>query len=606
MASTSQDPSGGPWDRVAAGIMVACVLLGAAAGLLFFFLQAPVYRSEAAVLVLPTVGGLDSSVDTGRTGPIQIQTEAEVAHSVQVATRASAALDGAVSAQDLLRDSSVSTTQNSQVLAIQFDAATPELARDGAQALAEAYLDRRAAAARTALDDAAATLTEDKDIAKAELQSLTAKLSDGVSTEQRARINANIGLAVDKISDINSRLVALRVQTTEGGQVISAAYLPAGAISPVLWIDVAAGMVLGALAGTGLVLVRDRLRSRREQDARVAVPVASFVSGPAASNVRTDPTITEPVVRSTPRDATAAQMPRGEGPAEQASSSRSGRPPLRGTDPDSGLEVLAALRVEESGVVADTELAALSTFAVAIRARRDFAGPLLVVGVDYRPLITRAVYALADAWAGELGRSAVVFTDPGSVPVPGRPALSGPGLAEVVMGEQPTLATVTVLEPGARGALGPGAATIDLASATQSQRLTHVWEELAGGYGTVLAAVQTPFETALAQSVVQSAGSVVVVVSSGLGQQQDLAYAIEQLTWLGVADQLAGVISVFGPRLDHADDELEHAEPVGPVSESNVRPAVKSSPSSRLDEASKQRRLDQAVTKPATKAGGGA
>jgi hypothetical protein len=58
--------------------------------------------------------------------------------------------------------------------------------------------------------------------------------------------------------------------------------------------------------------------------------------------------------------------------------------------------------------------------------------------------------------------------------------------------------------------------------------------------------VQVPFDGALVQSVLQTAGPVLVVVKAGISQQQDLEYAIEQLTWLGVVDHVAGVVSVSG------------------------------------------------------------
>ena len=82
---------------------------------------------------------------------MQIETEAEVAHSAIVAAEAAESLDGAATAEQLLSDSSVSVTPNSQVLVVTFEADTAELARDGSQAMAEAYLTLRSEDAEEAV-----------------------------------------------------------------------------------------------------------------------------------------------------------------------------------------------------------------------------------------------------------------------------------------------------------------------------------------------------------------------------------------------------------------------------------------------------------------------
>ena len=73
-----------------------------------------------------------------------------------------------------------------------------------------------------------------------------------------------------------------------------------------------------------------------------------------------------------------------------------------------------------------------------------------------------------------------------------------------------------------------------------------MWADLEREYGSAMAHVQVPFDGTLAQSVMQTAGPVLVVVKVGLSQQQDLAYAIEQLTGLGLTDRVVGVVSVSG------------------------------------------------------------
>ncbi len=521
MAATDGGQGRGGRQRGTIAIVVVCVLLGGLAGFAFYSVQSPVYESETSVLVLPTAGGLDSSVGGTRTGEVQIQTEAEVAGSAQVAAAASDSLDGAASPQELMADGTVTTSPNSEVLVIGFSAGTQELARDGSQALAQAYLDRRSADAKQARDDAVGVLESKLTEAQANLTEATvalaaARVAGKVADEAQAE--ADIALAQSQISDVNSRLVALRVQTTQGGQIISEAPLPQNPQSPVLWIDLAAGLLLGALIGSGIVLARDRMRSTGQP---ADVPALS----PAPAVVRHVPAPVSPAVG-----------------VPMASEEEAGDRP-RGEDAASGLQVLASLELDDAGTVSAAEAAALGELAVAIAGRGGPDGPVIVVGVDYPALMTGAAFALSDAWASAVGGSALVLTEQ-SAPGSRGMSVAGRGLTDVLSGEWPVDGTVEVVEAGRQAVLGVGLAKLELPPATQRRRLANVWSDLEEEYGTVLAHVQVPFDGALAQSVLQTAGPVLVVVKVGLSQQQDLAYAVEQLNWLGVADQVAGIVSV--------------------------------------------------------------
>ena len=130
--------------------------------------------------------------------------------------------------------------------------------------------------------------------------------------------------------------------------------------------------------------------------------------------------------------------------------------------------------------------------------------------------------------------------------MPGRPTAAGRGLTDVLSGEWSALDTVVPVAGSRSAVVGHGQDDAHLPAATQRRRLQNLWSELDGAYGSTLVHVQVPFDDELAQSVMQTAGPVLLVVKAGLTQQQDLAYAIEQLTWLGVVDHVVGVVSVSG------------------------------------------------------------
>ncbi len=556
LTATSQDEGRRPWGAAQVALVVVCALIGGGAGFAFYALQTPVYESEASVLVLPTAGGLDSSTDGGRTTEVQIQTEAEVAHSAQVAADAATALGGVVTGQQLIDNSAVTTSPNSEVLVISFDAKTPELARDGAQALATAYLDRRSKAAAEIRDAAKAGLDRQLASLTEELNGYTDDLAAAKASGREsdlARAQANIAITQTQISDINSRLVALDVQTTQGGQIISEATLPASPTSPVLWIDVLAGVVLGGLVGSGLVL----LMQRRSADAELASSGSSALASlsrpttQAVTAIEPRPSIPPPPTGEFRADPPSLPAAAPAAAATVGMVTESVPPPAPPARPEPSeplsptrLDVLGSVEVDESGAVGGSDHAGLEGLVTSVAAASQRRGPLVLVGVDYPGLMTRAAVAISDAVNDVLGGAALVLTEPGGTAVAGRFTSDAPGLTNVLGGECAAADAVPAVSRQGAALMGPGSGSSDIPPATQRRRLGKLWGELANSHGTAVAQVQVPLDGALAQSVLQTAGPVLIVVKVGLSQQQDLVYAVEQLTWLGVTEHVVGIVTV--------------------------------------------------------------
>lgn len=475
--------SGSGWRR-AWLIAALCVLLGGAGGVAAYVLRAPVFEATTAVLVLPTSGGQDTSVGGSQdASQVQIATEAELARSAQVAAAASTLLRGTVPPETLMARSTVTVPTNSQVLVVSYRAGTAEEARDGSAAIAKAYLDRRA---KQAADDRAAVvkaletqLTGLNDRLKANATAI----ANAPDAGQAALAQSQRALLLDQIADINTRLVALKVDTGTGGQVITAAALPATQVSPVLWLNLLVGVGIGGLVG-GLVLLghESRLERRRRADTHRADRLSGLLS------------------MSMPLATVGAQP-----------------------DPP-----------------------ALRRLVRQIAAHPGTEGPTTIVSLGDPLQVADLTLALNQVWAQEVGASVLVVADPSIAltDLVGSP-LRGPGLLDVLRGEASALEATTAL-PGTHSAvMGPGRESEVPVTSRQREALPTVWTQLGDQYGDVLVQTGTP-SAALARAVVQSSGRIVVAVRKGSNQSAELMWIRDELESMGLAKQTVGVIVLPG------------------------------------------------------------
>lgn len=474
--------SGAGWRR-AWLVAALCVVLGGLGGFAAYVLRSPVYEASTAVLVLPTSGGQDTSVGGQDTSQVQIATEAEVARSEQVADAASTTLRGTVLPETLMANSSITVPTNSQVLLVSFRAGTAEEARDGSAALAKAYLDRRAKQAADARAAAVKSLETQLTALNDRLEANATAIANAPDAGQQALAQSQRALLLDQIADINTRLVALKVDTGTGGQVITAAALPASPVSPVLWLNVLVGLAIGALVGALVLLGHEgRVERRRRADhgrgdrlaglLSMSMPLATITAQPDASSLRR-------LVRQ------IAAHP--------------------GTD-----------------------------------------GPTTIVGLGDPLQLADLTLQLNQTWAEEIGSSVLVVADPSVAltDLVGSP-LRGPGLADVLRGEASALEATTAL-PGTHSAvMGAGRESEVPITSRQREALPTVWNQLADEYGDVLVQTAAP-SSALPQAIVRSSGRIVVAVRKGAHQSAELTWMRDELASLSLAKQTVGVVVLAG------------------------------------------------------------
>jgi Mrp family chromosome partitioning ATPase len=264
------------WKLVAVGLVI-----GTLAALAYTEWAPQEFRAETSVLVTPTITGTPV-VD--RSARINLDTEARLVTSTATVASAAERLGIAPGAARELGDRvRVGVPPNSEVLDISFTASTPEDARRGSLAFAEAYLERRGIAARAALDSAdealdarIAEVDEDLQAALREARSLPE------SGPERRQSAARIADLNAQLARLGSQQDAIRSAVVTPGRSIGQPALPSEPSSPDRFVTLASGIALGLLAGVAMATARhrsdDRIRSSADLTRSTGLPVAAALS----------------------------------------------------------------------------------------------------------------------------------------------------------------------------------------------------------------------------------------------------------------------------------------------------------------------------------------
>ncbi|NUO55982.1 MAG: lipopolysaccharide biosynthesis protein [Hamadaea sp.] len=243
------------------------------------------YVSSTSVLVQPSGG--DANAAGGRTkGEINLDTEAQLVRSTQVAATAAELLRTKADPRELARGVSVEVPANTTVLQIKYAARTPELAQAGSHAFAEAYLRSREENAHYDLDTQIKALNAKLKQLSAQLGQVITKLGKlSGDAPNRPTLDSQRTTLQTQINQLNGKLNGLSTTAVSAGRIISDAGLPNRPRKPDLKINLAGGAVLGALLGLLAAALRHRLdrRVRRAGDVwrRADVPVLAEVTGRA-------------------------------------------------------------------------------------------------------------------------------------------------------------------------------------------------------------------------------------------------------------------------------------------------------------------------------------
>lgn len=252
-------------------IVLVCAILGLLAGSLLLQHQEKQYTSTASVLVRGTASSDSAEVAGGRTsGPVNLDTEAQVVRSNDLAQQVATNLGGAAKATDLSKRVTVNVPANTSVLQIVFTAPTAADAKAGAQAYADVYLANRAAEAKADVTQRVSQLrVQAADVTK-QLTTVTGRIATlPESSPERALAQAQQSVLVSQLTSLNSRISPLVGDDQTPGRVLTQAALPQAPTSPVPLLFRVSGLALGLLWGVVLVYLLERADDRLRRPAAV-------------------------------------------------------------------------------------------------------------------------------------------------------------------------------------------------------------------------------------------------------------------------------------------------------------------------------------------------
>ncbi len=248
-------------------VVVLCVLVGTGLAVAALSTMTKTYQSTASVLVAASTSS-SGSVENGRTSSsLNLDTEAQIVTSSTVASLAADSLDSSAP-RELAKKTTVSVPANTSVLDIAFKATTPEAARDGAQAFADAYLKNRRELAQARIDGQQDSVEKRVEALNDELEKAgQAVQALPVGSAAREFQASRRDLLVRQIAAVNEQLVSIQASDSAPGTIITDPQLPTQAIAPNAKIVLASGVMAGLLVGLILAFLVDR-RDRRIRDAR--------------------------------------------------------------------------------------------------------------------------------------------------------------------------------------------------------------------------------------------------------------------------------------------------------------------------------------------------
>ncbi len=243
--------------------IAACLFLGAALGLLAGISRPAVFTSQATVLLLPVPSDQAASVG-GKSRAVNLETQRSLIRSQPVAGAAAQAL-GEASFKTVRQSTRVGVDAASDVLKINYTADSAEGARDGAEAVAVAYLEYRRGLALDVVDaERQRTQTQVEEL-QGQLEDVAGRLAEferpGIrltqtQREERATLSAREEILKQQLIALRNDLFGPEV-SVEPGRVIDEPTLPSG--KGQLQLPFLGGAALGLVIGLFMAFMRDRL-----------------------------------------------------------------------------------------------------------------------------------------------------------------------------------------------------------------------------------------------------------------------------------------------------------------------------------------------------------
>ena len=266
-------------------IVLLLVAMGVGLAVAYTSIAPREYTSMTSVLVTATDPGEQSAAGSRTSANnINLDTEAQLVTSTEIVTAAAEAIHYAGDPATLPDRVSITVPPNTEILDISYTGETAADAQAGAEAFATAYLDNRRNAAEGALQATRDSLQSRIDDLTGQLEKASANVAGlPAGSAERAFNEAQANSLNNQISSLGTQLNEVGSTIVSPGRVITNASVPQSPSSPRLLIDLAAGALVGLLAGVGLAVLRQRsdrvLRGAADVERRVGLPVLVELAG---------------------------------------------------------------------------------------------------------------------------------------------------------------------------------------------------------------------------------------------------------------------------------------------------------------------------------------
>lgn len=237
-----------------------------------YLVVTPKTYEATAVVQLNVISENPFGGDRPASALVDASTEQQVGRSSQVLTAAAQAMGESAPAVDKMRNrTTISPVPSSAVVRVSFTAGTPKVAAAGANAIADAYLAERGAAADRRVQEMVEQLEARRTDVRASLLSAqqTAE-SSAPGSRARSRAESDIAELRLQLNDLVARINALESIGTAGGSVITPAREESVLVAPSRVLVIGAGVGMGAVMALIAVGLRHAMKRRVFDEASLA------------------------------------------------------------------------------------------------------------------------------------------------------------------------------------------------------------------------------------------------------------------------------------------------------------------------------------------------
>jgi len=251
-------------------VVAAAAVIGILVSVGYLLILAPEYTATTDVR-LNVISANPFSHDHPASALLDDQTETQIAGSYAVAEAAAKDLNGDISASTLRSGATITASAGASVVHVRFSAPTAKEATRGADAVAKAYLDYRAMAARDQISRILGKVT----ISLSDLQNKLARVNARPAASPKNQLvddqtTIDRNLIVTEINGVLAQKNGLEQVDTSGGSELTASadneVVQAPNTSITLIAGLLAGAVVGLLAAFPVNYFDRKIRNAREVD----------------------------------------------------------------------------------------------------------------------------------------------------------------------------------------------------------------------------------------------------------------------------------------------------------------------------------------------------